>query len=204
MRRAKRLMEAGADGLFLSAPGGDYDQLAEIALALKANYPARFVGLALFDLPLEYAVSAVQLYRLDGLWVDYSGIDSEGATLSAQWVSARLRNPDSPLVFATVGEPGAIEPYPWLAAEHTVRAGFVPVADALQNAYLGLEMLTRMKECGRGLLALRTPTLQRLPASLLSCVSHLILEDKGSGSQKKPLPTQPRSPGFSCPEPLIR
>lgn len=80
---AEKAFDAGADGTFFIHHGGDDALAVSVAEAMKKRHPSRYVGI---NLLASSAVSSFEKaidFKLDAIWADSVGIDSDGMSKEA-------------------------------------------------------------------------------------------------------------------------
>lgn len=118
---------AGADGVFLISHHGDDDELAEVAVEVKALHSGMAVGLNLLSKSPLVAAEQVIRRGLDMVWADDMGVDSGGLNnLGMSLTTMALAN-QQVTFFASVAfkyRPHEVDPAG--AARAAQKAGFIP------------------------------------------------------------------------------
>lgn len=121
MDNAALAFEAGSEGVFLISMVGRDDLLGDVALALKARWPDKLIGVNYLQAHAETALRRNLAAGLDMTWTDNAGIHSTGLHLRAKLIADVLQANPKHLFFGAVAfKYQTFEPDPASAA---VKAG---------------------------------------------------------------------------------
>ncbi|HDR9103689.1 hypothetical protein [Paraburkholderia sp. A3RO-2L] len=148
LRNAERAFDAGCEGVFLIHMDGENEVLAPSALAIKARWPERLVGINYLGEDPAKAVLANVANGLDMTWTDAQLTHSSAEPWTyAQMVQTALAKTPRHLLFAGVAfKHQRPEPHPELAARMADKFGFVPTTSgAATGVAAGVEKIARLR-----------------------------------------------------------
>lgn len=128
MRNAEVAFEAGSDGVMVIHMEGTNHLLPPVAMAIKARWPDRLVGLNLLGVDPVIAVATSIAAGLDMTWTDDQLTHSARAPWNEAWrTSEAVTVGDGHTLFTGVAfKHQAHEPDPEVAAMKACQFGFVP------------------------------------------------------------------------------
>lgn len=127
LRNAQLAFEAGCEGVFLIHMGGQDDLLEPAALAIKARWPEKRVGINYRTLPALDALRRNLRAGLDMTWTDDAGLNTlEDTARAAQLEALLCAHPSHRLFGAAAFKYQVREPDPAAAALRGLRHRMVP------------------------------------------------------------------------------